>query len=98
MFRGTTPKITFKSNVDLQNAEKVLVTFSQGNKELFTLGKSDFEITETELTCELTQLQTLAFDSSKMVEMQIRALVDGSAIASNIMKAEVNRILKGGVL
>ena len=98
MIRGTTPTHTFKVNVNLSNAEVIYLTYKQGDKVTIEKTKEDMEITPTTISVRLTQEDTLAFTKAS-VEVQIRArFSDGTAIASNIMRATSERILKNGVI
>ena len=98
MIRGTTPTHTFNVNVDLTNADVIYITYKQGNDTVVEKVKSDCEITSTSVSVTLTQEDTLKFNASD-VEIQIRArFPDDSAIASNIMRTSVTRVLKSGVI
>ncbi len=100
MIRGTTPPLTFTLPFDVSEALKVWITFSQNNKEIFTVEKDDLEINEKTIKCVLTQKQTLALTHGAKVEMQIRVLLNNEnmedALASEIITAPVQRILKEG--
>lgn len=100
MIRGTTPTLMFTLPFDVSNAVRIWITFSQDNREVFTLEKSDLEITENVIKCRLTQSQTLSLKHNARVEMQIRiSRYSGSmedALASNIITTSVQRILKEG--
>ena len=98
MIRGTTPTHIFNVNVDLTNADVIYITYKQGNDTVVEKVKSDCEITSTSVSVTLTQEDTLKFNASD-VEIQIRArFPDDSAIASNIMRTSVTRVLKSGVI
>ena len=98
MRRGTTPTNTFTVDTDLTSAEAVYVTYKQGNHVLVEKDIDDLTITSTKVEVTLTQEDTLAF-SNGSVQIQIRAKFgDGAAIASNIIVASVDQILKDGVI
>ena len=97
MIRGTTPTVEFTLPFLLSNVDKIWITFSQNNSELFTLEKQDCELYEYTIQATLTQKQTLKLLSQTMVEIQVRLLTKtGVAMASNIIKEPVQRILKDG--
>ena len=101
MIRGTTPKVSFNLPFNASTAVRLWVTFSQRNKEVFTLEKEDFTISEDKIEATLTQEQTLCLVPNAIVEMQIRVLFPDekntyTALASNIMTTPVQRILKEG--
>ena len=99
MRRGTTPTNIFETDTDLTEAEAIYITYQQGGVILFEKTIEDIEVNPTDIRIHLTQEETLMFQSSKKVYMQIRAKFgDDSAIASQIMTASVDDILKGGVI
>ena len=99
MNRGTTPTLVFDMPFDVSAFPKVWVTFGQQGREIFTIEKSACRITETSIETTLTQDQTLKLKCGCNVEIQIRVLSsENVAMASNILKTSVDRILKDGVI
>ena len=98
MRRGTTPTITITTDIDLSNASNLFITFKQGNRLIFEKLLDDVTIDGTEITCNLTQEDTLALNADVPLRFQIRATLGESKLASNIMTASVNDILKGGTI
>lgn len=95
--RGTTPTHVFTVDVDLTQATALYITYKQSDRIVIEKTLADCTITATTVTVELTQAESLKFAITSPVEIQIRAkFEDGTAIASNIMEADVGRILKGG--
>ena len=98
MRRGTTPTNTFTVDVDLRQATALYVTYKQNSRVILEKTLADATITETSVAVTLTQEDTLAFAQGS-VHIQIRAKYsDGAAIASNIIVAPVDQILKDGVI
>ena len=98
MRRGTTPTNTFTVDVDLRQATEMYVTYQQNGETVLEKTLEDVTVTETAIEIALTQEDTLAF-AQGTVQMQIRAKFgDGAAIASNIIVAPVDQILKDGVI
>ena len=98
MRRGTTPTNTFTVDVDLTQAEALFVTYKQNSRTIVEKALDAVTVTAEEITVELSQADTLKFKKGE-VEMQIRArLPDGSALASQIMTAPVESVLKEGVI
>lgn len=98
MRRGTTPTNTFTVDVDLTQAEALFVTYKQSSRTVIEKALADVTVTAKAVTVELSQADTLKFGKGE-VEMQIRArLPDGSALASQIMTAPVEAVLKEGVI
>ena len=102
MIRGTTPTLTFNTDVDLTGADRLYITFQQNGKTVLEKSLEDMTVTPTTITLTLTQADTLAFENSRNapeVLIQIRAgWLAGDAIASDIMYTTVNRLLKDGVI
>lgn len=100
MKRGTTPTITMTADMDL-TTWTVYASIRCGKREILTFDDERLtktyadKITTIELT--LTQEETLALDVG-MVEIQLRAIKDGTAIATTIEKVPVGRILQDGVI
>lgn len=97
MIRGTTPTVVCTVPFDPSVLDKLWITFSGNGREIFTLEKDDCTFVDNDIKATLTQAQTLMLKGGSYVEIQIRALTDdGVAIASNILKEPVWRILKDG--
>lgn len=100
MVRGTTPQLTFDLPINISNAVEVWLTFSQENREIFTLTKKEMTFSDKKMVCKLNQKQTLSLDAGKRVEMQIRVAFGSEAqrdaLVSNIIATSVERILKDG--
>lgn len=103
MIRGTTPTFTFKiqSSVPVTTLSEAFITFKQLKKVVLEKGLSDCTV-DTEnntITLELSQAETLLFEESIMAEVQLRVrLQDNSALASDVKRIDVHRILKEGVI
>ena len=95
--RGTTPTNTFTTDIDLTTVKVLYVTYKQDCNTVIEKQKKDVEITPESIIVHLSQAETLRFKQDKPVEVQIRAkFYDGNAVASNIIKTSVQRILKDG--
>jgi hypothetical protein len=97
MIRGTTPTLTFTLPFSTSIIDTFMLTFTQSGNEIFTLTEKDCELEEELVVVKLNQSQTLKFTNTSFVEIQMRVLtLDGVAIASNIIKCSVDKILKDG--
>ena len=97
MIRGTTPTLEFTLPFELVEIDKLWITFSQNNKEVFTVEKQDLVLGDKTISLKLSQKQTLLLSSNSMVNIQIRVVdTKGLAMASNIIKTPVQQILKDG--
>lgn len=97
MRRGTTPTITITTDIDLTAASNMFLTFKQNDRIAFEKTLEDVNITENSVVCELEQNDTLALKDG-IVRFQIRATLGDSKVASNVMTASVDEILKGGAI
>lgn len=108
MRRGTTPTHIFETDLDLRDASEIFLTYKQKdadpkcckpNNVVLTKEKTDMEIEEDKVTVKLTQEETLMFSTKGMVSIQFRAkFPDGAAVASNIVNAKADTILREGVI
>lgn len=96
MRRGTTPTITITTDIDLSDASNLFVTFKQDGCKVVEKTLDDVTVTEDSVVVPLSQADTLVFDSTKQVKFQIRATLGDDKVASNVMSATVNEILKQG--
>lgn len=102
MYQGTTPSLIFKlkdATLDLNTASEIWVTLKLSPYiKTFDITRCALDNEKKTITISLTQEETLELPVSK-VESQIRILLgNGKALATNIVKIDVNRILKGGVI
>ncbi len=103
MIRGTTPRLKLKlKNCDVSLLKNIYVTFKQSRYANKTLEKTGNDViidkSNNILIINLSQDDTLYFDVAD-VEIQIRATtINGAAVASEIVREPVKRILKRGVI
>lgn len=96
MRRGTTPKITITTEFDW-TAYAVQVTIKENDVELvIEEGRIEKNIDGTILAFTLTQEETLMF--TKKVQVQIKAKLDSSVIATDIASLSVLPILNEEVM
>lgn len=94
MRRGTTPTIIISTDVDLTAYDKVILTLRDDKGYQFDA--VDIAVEASRITATLTQSETLSLKAGS-VKAQIRAVnAEGQAIASNIMDAWVENVLKEG--
>lgn len=99
IIRGTTPTNIFNVNVDLTEAEDIIISYAQKGNVVINKMIDDIDVTEESLSTTLTQTETLKLDAAYDVDIQIRALFDdGTAIASDIITVDVGKILYEGVI
>lgn len=94
MKQWTTPTNKFKVNVDLTEADVVILTYAQGGRNILVKEKQDLTIEPTYVEYTLTQSETGKFDINCPVSMEITAkFPDGKRITSNIMTTKVQQVL-----
>lgn len=97
MIRGTTPRLEFKLPFHTDIIKELYVTFAQNAGIVLDKVKQDCICEGNNVTLKLTQQDTLALVSEKMVDIQLRVLtVNDDALASDIIRSSVKRILKDG--
>lgn len=97
MIRGTTPTLRFSLPFDGSLLSKLYITAAQNDKVVFEKALSDCVLSGAQVTCKLTQADTLALDDSEPTEIQVRCkTVNGDAPASHIFVCNTERILKDG--
>lgn len=96
MYRGTTPTNVFRTDVDLENASVLFVSYKQNGKVVLEKSLEDVSVKKTLVTVNLTQKETLLFQDG-IVTIQIRAkFPDNTAIASNLIRTPAEEIVKDG--
>ena len=97
--RGTTRNVSFGLPVPFGMLKEAWLTFSQRSEEVFTKTLDDMTCDGRVVWVKLTQENTLKLDENCCVEIQLRGLMtNGEAIASEITKADVDGILREGVI
>lgn len=96
MYRGTTPTNVFRTDVDLENASVLFVSYKQNGKVVLEKSLEDVSVKKTLVAVNLTQKETLLFQDG-IVTIQIRAkFPDNTAIASNLIRTTAEEIVKDG--
>ena len=102
LIRGTTPtiEITVQTQIDLHQVAEVWIYFSQQNKVKVDKKVEDvvFDYEHRKMSVTLSQEDTLALKEGDAL-FQIRLLLlDGTALATLAIKADIKPIYKGGVI
>lgn len=99
IMRGTTPKHTFLTKIDLTSAVVLYITYNQNDNNIIEKTIEDVTIERDRVITRLTQEETLKVEDYGTVSMQIGArLSDGSVWRSRIMSASPEKILKDEVI
>lgn len=99
MRRGTTPTHTFTLPFETNQLTKVRIVYSQGNAPIVTKEVEDCVLEGNTVTVKLTQEDTLKFDNSKFVSIQLRVVTDDEdSLVSDIIQKAVGECLDDEVL
>ena len=99
MRRGTTPTHTFTLPFDTSQVKCARVVYAQMNRVVLVKTGVDLTLEGNTIRLTLTQEESLRFNCSKPVEIQVRVLtLAGEALNSNIVKVPVQRCLESEVL
>lgn len=99
MRRGTTPTHTFTLPIDTALLKTVRVIYAQMGRVILVKTGDDLTLDGYEIRTTLTQPDTLAFNCSKPVEIQVRALSKfDEAMNGDIIQVPVDRCLEDEVL
>lgn len=97
MIRGTTPNLEFTLPFDTDIIKELYITFAQNSTVVIEKTIEDCACNGDCLSLKFTQKDTLSLKHGVVVEIQIRLkTVNGEALASDIIKTSVSRILKDG--
>lgn len=97
--QGTTPTITFNLPFDVSTIQNCEVYFGQNDELLVTKGYNDCVLTGQMLQVTLKQADTLQFDPSEKLQIQIRFRYnDGSVDATEIIKGKISDLLSDSVI
>lgn len=93
MIRGTTPTLEFELPIDTSLLKTAWVTIKQNLEIVINKSLEELNRSGKVLSLSLTQEDTLNLKDG-YVEIQLRVVtMDDEALASNIFKVSVNRIL-----
>ena len=100
MVRATTPTHTFVLPLSVDDVKTLLLTYSQNDNVVMEKEKDDLTATDDNtIQYVLTQEETLKFDASKSVQIQLRVLTHGgSALASRVFSVPCGNVLNPEVL
>lgn len=101
MIRGTTPTFRFILPEIFKNIkiQKLYVSIAQSRKVQLEKNIVDSEIQNNIILIQLSQEETLKFRSDIPIEIQVSIKDDKNKVyRSNIIKTDVKRILKEGII
>lgn len=100
MIRGSTPTLKFELPLEIDNnVTKLRLTFKQNGEIVFEKTEKDIVINEQFFTVRLTQEETLMFDSSCPIRMQVKIrTTDGNVVPSDVVLIECKDVLSEEIL
>lgn len=98
MVRGTTPTLNFTLPFEVSTITVCSIAFAQDENVVLEKTLTDCQAYENVLSVELTEAETLLFDSQKVLEIQVRCACGAAKMASQVIRVDVGRILKDGCL
>lgn len=98
MRRGTTPTHTFTFPFSAKGFKKIRVSYAQGGRVIVRKTEADCAVSGNDIVVKLTQQETLRFNSSAAVEIQIKVLSGNDVPMSEIYTVPVERCLDDEVL
>ena len=98
MIRGTTPEHVFTLPIDTGLVKKVRIIYCSSTRTLVKT-EADCTMDGNTIRLRLTQEDTLSFNADSQVDIQLRVLTNNDeALASNILKISVRRLLEDEVM
>lgn len=92
--KGCTCKNTFEFPFAEADVEAIRITYKQGENILFQKELSDCVFSSDAVTVHLNQEDTLKFDSSQVIKIQLKVkLVGGVVTKSNIITTVTDEVL-----
>lgn len=98
LVRGTTPTFALTLPFSAEAITVLSVAFAQNEKVIVNKTLKDVTVEGKQITLTLSENETLLFDDSSEIEIQLRCGISEKRYASCIMKCSVEGILVEGVL
>lgn len=99
MLRGSTPTIRFTLPFSFSMLAELWLTVSQNDREVFTVKKERLTASGDQVSCKLTQEETLKLRHEQPAAFQVRWKTNaGDSGGSKIKTVSVEKILKDGVI
>ena len=96
---GTTPTLTLSLDASIANctaAEFCLVC--ENVRILRDLPEMQISEDGTEVSVQLTQSETISLPDNRMVKMQLRVMIDGAVLATDVLAVPMKELLHREVL
>lgn len=93
MIRATTPKHIFEFDVNAEEFENILITYKQCGRNILNFEKNEIELNGKTATVTLSETQTKEFRADHPLYVQVRVLLNGEVMASDIIRLNVSDVL-----
>ena len=96
---GTTPTLTLSLDASIANCTAAEFCFVC-EKVRILHGLPELQLSEdgTEVSVRLTQPETLSLPDNRMVKMQLRVMIDGAVLATDVLAVPTKELLHREVL
>lgn len=96
---GTTPTLTLSLDASIANCTAAEFCLVCENVRILR-DLSEMQISEdgTEVSVQLTQSETLSLPDNRMVKMQLRVMIDGAVLATDVLAVPTKELLHREVL
>lgn len=99
MIRGSTPTHTFSLPISTDLIKSLRLTYVQSGRTVLEKTEKEVRMNGKQISLKLTQEETLAFDISYRVKIQLKVLTaDGSVLVSQIFEQSAESVLNEEVL
>lgn len=97
--KGCTCVNTFSLPFSGDRVKAIRITYSQNDNILFEKQLEDCTFSDTEVSVNLMQEDTLKFNSFQIIEIQLKVkLIDDTVVKSNIIKTVTDELLSCEVI
>ena len=96
---GTTPTLTLSLDASIANCTAAEFCFVCENVRILR-DLQEMQISEdgTEVSVQLTQSETISLPDNRMVKMQLRVMIDGAVLATDVLAVPTKELLHREVL
>ena len=96
---GTTPTLTLSLDASIANCTAAEFCFVCENvRILHDLQEMQISEDGTEVSVQLTQSETISLPDNRMVKMQLRVMIDGAVLATDVLAVPTKELLHREVL
>lgn len=99
MIKGSTPTFTFALPFDASAIAEARISFGQDGRELVKKVEGVITMKGNDISCELTQRESLLFNEQKPMQIQLKVKThEGKVLLTDIFEADVGAALNKEML